>query len=186
MNYLYKGSQSQERLNALLSFGKSTSEDIKAALSDYLVRGISKTNAATLNGVPGPNFTRALKRLEVVAGKLENALEIEWYSKRQDMKLELIKERVDALLVELNSLLTSLDYSNDDLENHTLRIANRLELEVEHVGTSKRSTENEHCYLAAIYDDVLNPITDNKYEVTQRIDNSIFNLEEWQSKLSGL
>jgi len=40
--------------------------------------------------------------------------------------------------------------------------------------------------MAAIYDDVLNPITDNKYEVTQRIDNSIFNLEEWQSKLSGL
>ncbi|MEI8668857.1 hypothetical protein WNY98_06410 [Pseudoalteromonas sp. AS71] len=78
MNYLYKGSQSQERLDALLSFGKSTSEDIKAALSDYLVRGISKTNAATLNGVPGPNFTRALKRLEVVASKVEKIKELDW------------------------------------------------------------------------------------------------------------
>lgn len=34
MKYLHKGSQSQERLDALLSFGKSTSGDIKAALSD--------------------------------------------------------------------------------------------------------------------------------------------------------
>ncbi|MGP9494069.1 hypothetical protein ACT3RM_02175 [Pseudoalteromonas sp. AOP7-A1-14] len=186
MKYLYKGSQSQERLDVLLSFGKSTSEDIKSALSDYLVRGISKTNAATLNGVPGPNLTRALKRLEVTAGKFEQGLEIEWYSKRQDMKLELIKARLCVLLAELNYLLASREYSDDDLEDHSSRIAKRLELEVEHIGTSKRSTENEHCYMAAIYDDVLNPITDNKYEVTQRIDNSIFNLEEWQSKLSGL
>ncbi|ALQ08477.1 hypothetical protein D172_010615 [Pseudoalteromonas sp. Bsw20308] len=78
MNYLYKGSQSQERLNALLSFGKSTSEDIKAALNDYLVRGISKTNAATLNGVPASNLTRALKRLEVVAGKIEKIKELDY------------------------------------------------------------------------------------------------------------
>lgn len=90
------------------------------------------------------------------------------------------------MLAELNYLLASREYSDDDLEDHSSRIAKRLELEVEHIGTSKRSTENEHCYMAAIYDDVLNPITDNKYEVTQRIDNSIFNLEEWQSKLSGL
>tara|TARA_R110000751_G_C13794200_1_gene482641 strand:- start:24009 stop:24260 length:252 start_codon:yes stop_codon:yes gene_type:complete len=81
VKYLYRGSQSQERLDVLLSFGKSTSEDIKAALSDYLVRGISKTNAATLNGVPGPNFTRALKRLEVVAGKVEEVKELDWPSR---------------------------------------------------------------------------------------------------------
>lgn len=78
MKYLHKGSQSQERLDVLLSFGKSTSEDIKAALSDYLVRGISKTNAATLNGVPGPNLTRALKRLEVVVAKIEKIKELDW------------------------------------------------------------------------------------------------------------
>ncbi|MDI3246856.1 hypothetical protein [Pseudoalteromonas agarivorans] len=187
MKYLHKGSQSQERLDVLLSFGKSTSEDIKAALSDYLVRGISKTNAATLNGVPGPNFTRALKRLEVVTVKFENALEIEWYSKRQDMKLELIKERVDALLVELNSLLTSLEYSDDDLEKHTSRIINRLELEIEHIGTSKRSTENEHCYMAAVYDEAITPLVFNPNEhVTDRIETSIQRVEDWQSRLANL
>lgn len=63
----------------LLSFGKSTSEDIKAALSDHLVRGIGKTNAATLNGVKGPNFTRALKRIEIVAGKIEKVKELDWF-----------------------------------------------------------------------------------------------------------
>ena len=78
MKYLYKGSQSQERLDVLLSFGKSTSEDIKSALSDHLVRGIGKANAATLNGVPGPNLTRALKRLEVTAGKVEKIKEHDW------------------------------------------------------------------------------------------------------------
>ncbi|MBB1338203.1 hypothetical protein [Pseudoalteromonas sp. SR44-2] len=78
MKYLHKGTQSQERLDTLLSFGKSTSEDIKAALSDYLVRGISKTNAATLNGVPASNLTRALKRLEVVAGKIEKIKELDY------------------------------------------------------------------------------------------------------------
>lgn len=81
MKYLHKGSQTQERLDVLLSFGKSTSEDVKAALSDYLVRGISKTNAATLNFVPAPNLTRALKRLEVVAVKVEKLKEIDWSSK---------------------------------------------------------------------------------------------------------
>ena len=184
MKYLHKGSQSQERLDALLSFGKSTSEDIKAALSDYLVRGISKTNAATLNGVPGPNFTRALKRLEVVAGKFENALEIEWYSKRQDMKLELIKERVDALLIELNSLLTSLEYSEDDLEKHTGKIINRLELEVEHIGTSKRSTENEHCYMAVIYDEALTQLDNKDNDVTDRLEECIERVKFWKKNIS--
>ncbi|WP_024592101.1 MULTISPECIES: hypothetical protein [unclassified Pseudoalteromonas] len=187
MKYLYKGSQSQERLDVLLSFGKSTSEDIKSALSDYLVRGINKTNAATLNGVPGPNLTRALKRLEVTAGKFERGLEIEWYSKRQDMKLELIKERVDALLVELNLLLTSVDFSEDDLEKHAGRIINRLELEVNHISTSKRSTENEHCYMAAIYNDAATPLVFNANEhVTDRIENSIQRIEYWQHHLANL
>ena len=81
MKYLHKGSQSQERLDVLLSFGKSTSENIKAALSDYLVRGISKTNAATLNGVKGPNFTRALKRIEIIAGKIEKVKELDWFQR---------------------------------------------------------------------------------------------------------
>jgi|TARA_B100001063_G_C16565978_1_gene453400 hypothetical protein len=45
-----------------------------------LVRGINKTNAATLN-LPKPNLIRALKRLEVVVGKADKLKEIDWSSK---------------------------------------------------------------------------------------------------------
>ncbi|WP_304179123.1 hypothetical protein [Pseudoalteromonas prydzensis] len=183
MKYLHKGSQSQERLDALLSFGKSTSEDIKAALSDYLVRGISKTNAATLNSVKGPNFTRALNRLEVVACKFENALEIEWYSKRQDMRLELIKERVDALLVELNLLLPNENFSDAEWEAHNDRIVKRLELEINHIGTSKRSTENEHVFLAEAYGEVLQILENKDEQVDEKFIDSIDVLKHWKSQI---
>ena len=46
-----------------------------------MVRGISKTHTATLNGVQGPNLTRALKRLEIVAGKIEKIKELDWSSR---------------------------------------------------------------------------------------------------------
>lgn len=183
MKYLHKGSQSQERLDALLSFGKSTSEDIKAALSDYLVRGISKTNAATLNGVKGPNLTRALNRLEVVAGKFENALEIEWYSKRQDMKLELIKERIDALLVELNLLLVNEDFSDAEWETHNNRIVKRLELEIDHLGTSKRTTENEHVFLAEAYGEVLKILENKDEQVDEKFIDCVDVLEHWKNQI---
>ena len=183
MNYLYKGSQSQERLNALLSFGKSTSEDIKAALSDYLVRGISKTNAATLNGVKGPNFTRALNRLEVVAGKFENALEIEWYSTRQNMKLELIKERIDALSVELNLLLPNENFSDGEWETHNDRIVKRLKLEINHIGTSKRTTENEYLFLVVAYGDTLKILENKDEQVDEKFIDCIDVLDHWKSQI---
>ncbi|MFK3866516.1 hypothetical protein [Pseudoalteromonas rhizosphaerae] len=99
------------------------------------------------------------------------------------MKLELIKERVDALFVELNSLLTSLDYSDDDLEKHTNRIINRLELEIDHIGTCKRSTENEHCYMSEIYGEAITPLANRNENVTSRIEECIERVNEWQSKL---
>tara|TARA_B110000211_G_scaffold140483_1_gene160560 strand:+ start:4903 stop:5175 length:273 start_codon:yes stop_codon:yes gene_type:complete len=71
MQYLYKGSQSQERLNYLFAMCKIKSDDIKAAASDHLVKGISKTHAALLNNVPAPNLTRALKTLNTYAELVE-------------------------------------------------------------------------------------------------------------------
>ena len=57
--------------------GKSTSEEIKAALIDYLVCGINNTNAATLN-LPKSNLIRVLKRLEVVVRKADKLKEVDW------------------------------------------------------------------------------------------------------------
>lgn len=78
MNYLYKGSQTPERLELLLSLCKISSVDIKCALSDYLVRGIDKKSAAALNSVPGPNFSRALNQLNVKAEVVEQIKELDW------------------------------------------------------------------------------------------------------------
>lgn len=78
MNYIFKGSQTIERLNLLLSLCKISSEDIKAALSDYLVRGIDKKSAALLNGVPPPNFSRALNQLNAKAEVIEKIKELDW------------------------------------------------------------------------------------------------------------
>lgn len=81
MNYLFKGTQTPERLNLLLSLCKISSEDVKAALSDYLVRGIDKKSAALLNGVPAPNFSRAISQLNVKAEVVEQIKEIDWQRK---------------------------------------------------------------------------------------------------------
>ena len=78
MRYLFKGSQTQQRLDMLISLGKISSDDIKAALSDYLVRGHDKKSAALLNGVPGPNFSRALSQLNAKAEIVENIKEHDW------------------------------------------------------------------------------------------------------------
>ena len=75
MQYLYKGSQSQERLNWLFAMCKIKSGDIKAAASDHLVKGLSKNNAALLNNVPAPNLTRALKTLNTYAELVEKIKE---------------------------------------------------------------------------------------------------------------
>ncbi len=71
MQYLFKGSQTQERLNYLFAMCKIKSDDIKAAASDHLVKGLSKNNAALLNNVPAPNLTRALKTLNTYAELVE-------------------------------------------------------------------------------------------------------------------
>ena len=55
-----------------------SSEDIKTALSDYLVRGIDKKSAALLNGVPAPNFSRALSQLNAKAEVVELIKELDW------------------------------------------------------------------------------------------------------------
>lgn len=83
--YLLQGMEDPERLEILISFTRIASEDVKAALRDHLVKpdtgkagGFSEDNAAQFNGVSASNFNRALKRLNIVAGKMERVKEIDW------------------------------------------------------------------------------------------------------------
>ncbi|MBQ4838831.1 PapB/FocB family fimbrial expression transcriptional regulator [Pseudoalteromonas luteoviolacea] len=77
MRYLFKGTQSPERFELILSLTKITSEDVIGALQDYYVRGIDKKIAATLNGVKGPNLSPAFKAMEEKAAIVERIKEID-------------------------------------------------------------------------------------------------------------
>ena len=77
MKYLFAASQSDERLGLLLSTTKISSEDIKTALRDHLVRGFDVKNAAAINGVAQQNLDRALNKLEKVAKTFELIKELD-------------------------------------------------------------------------------------------------------------
>ena len=64
MKYLFKGMQTQERFELLLSLTRIQSESVISALNDYLVRGMDKKAAAVINGVEMPNLSAALNKLE--------------------------------------------------------------------------------------------------------------------------
>ncbi len=77
MKYLTQGGQSTQRLQLLLSLTKITSENVRDALHDYLVRGFGDAMAASLNDVKPSNFNRALASLEQVAATVERIKELD-------------------------------------------------------------------------------------------------------------
>jgi len=78
MRYITQGGESPERYELLISLTRISSEDIKAALKDYLVTGLADATAAAVNGVPLSNFTRALKTLNDTAATVEKIKELDW------------------------------------------------------------------------------------------------------------
>lgn len=78
MRYITQGSESQERYELLISLTRISSEDIKAALKDYLVIGLADATAAAINGVQLSNFTRALKTVNDIAATVEQIKELDW------------------------------------------------------------------------------------------------------------
>tara|TARA_Y100001960_G_C14106176_1_gene555269 strand:- start:241 stop:486 length:246 start_codon:yes stop_codon:yes gene_type:complete len=77
MKYLFKGMQTQERFELLLSLTRIQSENVINALNDYLVRGMDKKAAALANGVQMPNFSAAINTLEEKAKVVEQIKEID-------------------------------------------------------------------------------------------------------------
>ncbi|RZQ51215.1 hypothetical protein C1E23_20720 [Pseudoalteromonas phenolica] len=78
MKYLFKGMQTQERFELLLSLTRIQSESVISALNDYLVRGMDKKAAALANGVQMPNFSAALKQLEAKVELVERIKELDY------------------------------------------------------------------------------------------------------------
>ena len=77
MKFLSKGLESEQRINLLLQLTKIGSATIKSALVDHLTKGLTENDAAMLNDVPQQNFNRALKRLNDVAGVVEQIKELD-------------------------------------------------------------------------------------------------------------
>ncbi|WP_445425210.1 PapB/FocB family fimbrial expression transcriptional regulator [Alishewanella sp. HL-SH06] len=78
MKYITQGGESKERYELLISLTRISSEDVKAALKDYLVIGLADATAAAINGVQLSNFTRALNTLNTVASTVEQIKELDW------------------------------------------------------------------------------------------------------------
>ncbi len=78
MRYITQGSESPDRYELLISLTRISSEDIKAALKDYLVTGLADATAAAINGVQLSNFTRALKTVNDIAATVEQIKELDW------------------------------------------------------------------------------------------------------------
>jgi hypothetical protein len=77
MKYLFKGMQSQERFELLLSLTRIQSEPVISALNDFLVKGMDKKAAALINGVELSNLSAALSKLETKAAVVEQIKEID-------------------------------------------------------------------------------------------------------------
>ena len=78
MNYLIAGGESKERLSLLLKLTRVDSDILKDAIFDHLVKGHSESSAAALNGVTQSNLARAVKRLNEIAGTIEQVKELDW------------------------------------------------------------------------------------------------------------
>jgi hypothetical protein len=77
MKFLSKGLEPEPRVNLLLQLTRISSENIERALIDHLTKGLTENDAAMLNDVPQQNFSRALKRLNEVAGIVEQIKELD-------------------------------------------------------------------------------------------------------------
>ena len=77
MNHLKHGGHNSEKLELLLSLTSIRSDDVKAAIKDYLIRGANLEISAELNCINTPNLKRALKRLNETAAAVERIKEID-------------------------------------------------------------------------------------------------------------
>ncbi len=77
MDYLIQGGESSERINLLLSLTKISSDNIKQSLTDYYCQGVNDDLASLVNDVKKPNFVRAKKQLNKIAGIVEEIKELD-------------------------------------------------------------------------------------------------------------
>jgi len=78
MKYLLAGNESTERVELLISLTRIESEPLIKAINQHLVNGKPESSAAILNGIPQPNFNRAMVKLNKVAETVEAIKQLDW------------------------------------------------------------------------------------------------------------
>ena len=78
MKHLFRGHQSQKRIELLLSLTSIKSEPTIDAIYDYLCKGHDLKIAASLNDVSSTNLSRSLTILDQVAGTVEQIKDLDW------------------------------------------------------------------------------------------------------------
>lgn len=78
MKYLLPGNETTKRVELLISLTRIESEPLIKALNQHLVNGKPENSAAILNGIPQPNFSRAMVKLNKVAETVEAIKELDW------------------------------------------------------------------------------------------------------------
>ncbi len=78
MKYLSQGQESVKIVNLLMEL-TSTGDNIRAAITDHLVRNFSISEAAMLNDVKKGNLSVAIVNLNRVAGIVEKIKEHKFY-----------------------------------------------------------------------------------------------------------
>lgn len=78
MKYLLPGNEAAKRVKLLISLTRIESEPLINAINQHLVNGKPEKSAAILNGIPQPNFNRAMVKLNKVAEAVEAIKTIDW------------------------------------------------------------------------------------------------------------
>ncbi len=78
MKYLLPGNETAKRVKLLISLTRIKSKPLIKAINQHLVNGKPETSAAILNGIPQPNFNRAMVKLNKVAETVEAIKALDW------------------------------------------------------------------------------------------------------------
>ena len=79
VSYVYRGSESPERFELLVSLTGLRSPSQIGALRDHLVKGVPLDGAMVLNGVTNKsNLERDLDKINDIATTVEKIKEIDW------------------------------------------------------------------------------------------------------------
>ena len=78
MKYLSQGLESKNKVDLLLQLTKISSDDMKYAIHDHLVKNFTVGDSATLNNLKQSNLTHALNSLNKIAETVEKINELKY------------------------------------------------------------------------------------------------------------